>query len=81
MQKLASIQPRKSPFNLFNLKSAVGRLILAELSRPEVYVEEHRKAVHAAEQLASVEAQRALLNQIASDEAGFFEIGTKFNKI
>jgi len=40
----------------------------------EVYVEEHRKAVHAAEQLASVEAQRALLNQIASDEAGLLEL-------
>jgi hypothetical protein len=40
----------------------------------EVYVEEHKKAVHAAEQLASVEAQRALLNQIASDEAGLLEL-------
>merc|ERR1719159_104003 len=40
----------------------------------EVYVEEHRKAVHAAEQLASVEAQRALLNQIASDDAGLLEL-------
>jgi hypothetical protein len=40
----------------------------------EVYVEEHKKAVHAAEKLASVEAQRALLNQIGSDEAGLLEL-------
>merc|ERR1719240_2302470 len=40
----------------------------------EVYIEEHKKAVYAAEKLASVEAQRALLNKIASDEAGLLEL-------
>jgi hypothetical protein len=65
----AAIEEKTSMYT--GIMSTAGKEIRA---LQEVYVEEHRKAVHAAEQLASVEAQRALLNKIASDEAGLLEL-------